>query len=189
MFSKFISTALKIKYTVLQKTPSINIFAALADAKNILVYMPEKIDQFGAALKALERLRKIRPDWKIHVITKLEMVSFFDKRFKFEVLPYSKNDLNFWGLPKNSFKKLFQNTTFDLALDLHLDMDVLSVALFQLSGAPLKVCFDNTAKSPFYNLGIRINQAETLKNKYNAMIKYITLNPEPRKAEPTPKKA
>jgi len=177
MFTKLIGTALKLKYGVFRKQQPINIVAALANSNNVLIYMPDKIDQFGAALKALQELRKVRPEWKISVITKHEMISFFDKKLKLELFPYSKNDLNIFGLPKQTFKKLFRNATFDLALDLQLEMDVLSIVLFKLSNAPLRVCFDHQTKSPFYNLGIRVNAAETLKDKYSAMVKYITIVP------------
>jgi len=186
MFTKFIGSALKIKYGVFRKQQPINIVAALANSNNVLIYMPDKIDQFGTALKALQELRKVRPKWKISVITKHEMISFFDKKLKLDLFPYSKNDVNILGLPKQTFKKLFRNATFDLALDLQLEMDVLSIVLFKLSNAPLRVCFDHQSKSPFYNLGIRVNAAETLKDKYSAMVKYITIVPgnsqKPQKA-------
>ncbi len=103
------------------------------------------------------------------------MVSFIDSNLKVDILPYSNDDLNFFGLPKDSIKKLFDKTSFDLALDLKLKFDIITIILFQLSGAPLKVSFDSTEKAPFYNFGIRVNAAETLTNKYNAIVKYITM--------------
>jgi len=179
MLSKLTSTALRIRYGLFSKAPSVDIVAALANTRNILVYMPEKVDQFGSALKALEQLRKLRPHWKISVITHLDMVSFFDKKLKFDLMPYSKNDINLWGLPKQSFKRLVETAEFDLAMDMQLDFSLMSIVLFLTCKSPLRVSFDAQAKSPFYNLGIRVNAAESLKNKYNAMIKYITIIPEP----------
>lgn len=175
IFSKVIGAYLRLKYRLFAKNPSINICAQLAIVNRVLIYMPSKIEQFGAALKCLERLRRLRPDWKITVITRLEMVSFIDNKLRVDIIPYSNEDLTFAGKPKSSLKQLIKNTTFDLALDFKLKFDILSVVLFRLSGAPIKVSFDSADKSPFYNFEIRVNPAESLANKYNAMIKYITV--------------
>lgn len=175
MTKKIIGTFLRIKYKLFAKYPAINVVKQLTRTEKVLIYMPNKIEEFGAALKSLENLRMIKPQWKITVITKLEMVSFIENKLKVDVIPYSNEDLTFFGLPKDSIKKLFEKTAYDLALDLKQQFDILGVIFFQLSGAPLRVSFDSNEKSPFYNFGIRVNKAETLTNKYNAIIKYITM--------------
>ncbi len=175
ILNKAIGSYLRLKYRLFGKYPTINICEQLAMADRVLIYMPTRVEQFGAALKSLERLRKLRPTWRITVITLIEMVSFIDNKLKVEIIPYSKEDLSFIGLPKSSLKELVKNTQFDLALDFKLRFDILSIALFKLSGAQIKVCFDSNEKSPFYNFEIRVNSAESLTNKYNAMIKYITM--------------
>ena len=175
MLAQLAGSILRLKYKLFAKHPSINVVEQLVRTENVLIFMPNKIEHFGAALKSLENLRNLKPNWKITVITKLEMVSFIDSNLKVDILPYSNDDLNFFGLPKDSIKKLFDKTSFDLALDLKLKFDIISIILFQLSGAPLKVSFDSTEKAPFYNFGIRVNAAETLTNKYNAIVKYVTM--------------
>lgn len=175
IFAKAIGTILRFKYKLFWKYPTINICDQLARADKVLIYMPNKIEQFGAALKSLEKLRKLRPKWKITVITKLETVSFIDNKLKVDILPFSNEDINFAGMPKASIKQLVQNSSYDLALDFKLKFDILSVIIFKLSGAPIKVCFDSKEKSPFYNFEIRVNPTESLANKYNAMIKYVTV--------------
>ena len=175
ILSKAIGSYLRLKYRLFAKYPPINICEHLAMAQRVLIHMPGKVEQFGAALKSLERLRKLRPAWKITVVTKLEMVSFIDNKLRVDIIPYSREDLTFSGLPKSSLKRLVKETAFDLALDFRLKFDILSIALFRLSGAPIKVCFDSKDKSPFFNFEIRVNPAESLVNKYNAMIKYITV--------------
>ncbi len=173
--SKILGAYLRLKYRLFAKYPTINICEQLAQANSVLIYMPSKVEQFGAALKSLERLRKIRPIWKITVLTKLELVSFIDEKLRVDIIPYSKEDLTLTGKPKSSLKQLVKNTSFDLALDFRLKFDILGIILFKLSGAPIKVCFNSREKSPFFNFEIRVNPAESLTNKYNAMIKYITV--------------
>lgn len=174
MIKNIVGALLRIKYKLFAKYPPINVVDQLRQTTAILIYMPNRVEDFGAALKSLEKLRAAKPKWKVTVITKLEMVGFIDKHLKVDIIPYSKEDLSFLGLPRDSLRKLFASASYDLALDLKIQFDILTVILFQLSGAPLRVSFDSTEKSPFYNFGIRVNTAETLTHKYNSIIKYIT---------------
>jgi len=137
--------------------------------------MPSRIEHFGVALKSLQKLRAMQPDWKMTVITKFEFMNFIDNKFKVDIIPFSKEDLTFTGSPKSSLKQLIKNTSFDLAIDFKLKFDILGIILFRLSGAPVKVCFDSSDKSAFFNFEIRVNPTESLANKYNTMIKYVTV--------------
>jgi len=174
-FAKIIGAYLRSQFRWLAKESPINIVEHLARAKKVLIYMPNKIEHFGAALKSLEKLRAKRPDWQITVVTKLELVSFIHDGLRVDILPYGDEDINLLGLPKWSLKKHFRNASYDLALDFLFNFDLLSLKLLQLSMAPVRVCFDSSEKSWFYNFGIRVNPVEPLANKYNVMVKYITV--------------
>ncbi|MFQ5770098.1 MAG: glycosyltransferase family 9 protein [bacterium] len=181
IFAKIIGWTLRIMLRLRDNHPPINIINQLNEAKNILVYMPHKIEHFGVALQALQKLITKRPHWHITVITKREMVSIIDNRLKVNIIPFSNEDINFFGFPKESLKKYFNHSSYDLALDFLFKFDLLIIKLFQLSGAPLKVCFDSKEKSHFYNFRIRVSAGEELAKKYNAMIKYITVMEYPTK--------
>jgi ADP-heptose:LPS heptosyltransferase len=174
-FAKIIGAYLRIQFRWLAKDSPINIVEHLARTKKALIYMPNKIEHFGAALKSLEKLRAKRPDWQITVVTKLELVSFIHDGLHVDILPYGDEDINLFGFPKWSLRKHFRNAAYDLALDFIFNFDLLGLKLLQLSRAPVRVCFDSSEKLWFYNFGIRVNPVEPLVNKYNAMVKYITV--------------
>lgn len=174
--TSIITPLLKAKFKLFKRGETVDIIQKLADTRRVLIYMPDDIEQFGAALKSLERLRELQPNWEVTVITKVETVNLIDeKRLHLKILPYSSLDINIFGLPKQSFKENLTAVKYDLALDFKLKMDVLSVTLFQACGAPIKVALDMQEKSLFYNFAIRVNPAETLHNKYGAMVKYINI--------------
>ena len=156
--AQLVGSILRLKYKLFAKHPTINVVEQLVITENVLIFMPNKIEHFGAALKSLENLRKLKPKWKITVITKLEMVSFIDSNLKVDILPYSNDDLNFFGLPKDSIKKLFAQTQFDLALDLKLKFDIISIILFQLRRA-IKFCLQFLGM-PTKNRKTRFNQIQ-----------------------------
>ncbi len=178
-FEKPISQYLGLKRRLQRNQPTINISGLLGEAQHVLIYLPTKVEEYGAALKSLERLRKLKPKWKITVISKLELVGFIDKRLKVNILPFSAEDINFAGVPRTAIKNLVKATKFDLALDFEPSFDIISIMLIDISGAKVKVCFDNKTKAPFYNFEIRVNPAESLPDKYNAMIKYVAMFAEP----------
>lgn len=178
MFEKFIakiiSMVLGIRFRLLGKNPTINISKQLARVNRIIIYMPNKLEHFKIALNSIITLRKKLPRSKITLVSKIEWVTLIEDCIKVEVLPYSAKDINFFGLPKKTIQQYFNTSSFDLALDLNLGFNVLSIAIFQMSKAPLKVCLDSRGKSQFYNISIRINNSESLDKKYSAIIKYIT---------------
>ncbi|MFQ5864030.1 MAG: hypothetical protein ACE5IW_02260 [bacterium] len=173
--SKLIGLVLSLKSRLGGPNHPININEHLAKVQRTLIFMPTKIVHFGAALKTLETLRQKRANWKITVITKLDTVGLIDNRHRVNILAYSSEDLNFLGLPKRSIKQHFNTHSYDLALDFNLGLDLLSITLFQMSGAPLKVCLESKEKASLYNFRIRVNTAEALEKKYDAMIKYVTV--------------
>lgn len=175
IIARLAGAVLRLKFRFIERETTVNVVERLAAANKTLIFMPQKVEYFGAALKALEKLREKRPNWRITVITPLEMVGFIDNRLKLDILPYSKEDMNLLGLPKAGIKKHFQNSTYDLALDFEFDFSLLAIQLFDYSKAPLRACFDSDEKSLFYNFGIRVNPIESPPNKYSVMIKYITV--------------
>ena len=76
-------------------------------------------------------------------------------------------------IPKTEIKKHFQGSSFDLILDFKPTFDIFTLTLMQLSKTQIRVCMDTPDKSPFYNITIRVNPAESLVNKYGVMVKYI----------------
>lgn len=173
--NKIITFIFRLRHGFKDSSETVNIIDKLATAKTALIFMPENVEEFGAALKALERLRKLRTSWKITIFTKAEMVSFIHERLKVKVVPFLKRDINLFGLPKTEIKKHFQGSSFDLILDFKPTFDIFTLTLMQLSNTQIRVCMDTPDKSPFYNIAIRVNPAETLVNKYSVMIKYINM--------------
>ncbi|MFQ5707188.1 MAG: hypothetical protein ACE5HO_07035 [bacterium] len=173
IFAKFVGSALRVKYSYWVEHPTISISDHLAAAQEIIIAMPNKIEHFGLALKSLENFRSHIPEAKITLLTKLEMINLIDKKLRVDILPYSPEDLTFFGLPKGAIQEHFGSSHYDIAIDLNLDFDLICVLLFQLSEAPLKVCFDSKDKSTFFNIRFRPHSQETLKKNYESLFSYI----------------
>jgi hypothetical protein len=183
--AKIVGLFLRAKYQLRQKNHTIDIGQHLAKVQQILIYMPDNTEQFKVALNSLVKLSDKVPASQLTLIANTDRISLIDSPTKVKVLSYSSLDVNLLGLPKKSLLQLFENSSYDLALDLNPGFDPLSILLFQHSNAPLKVCFDSREKSPFFNFSIRTNVGQPLHKKYDTMFQYITL-PKPPKTKDGP---
>lgn len=169
---------LRLRNRFSKNPSSISIFDQIEQTQRVLVYMPGRVEQFGDALRTLESLMKKRPGWKFTVVTKAEMEGLVKDRIKARILSYTKDDLNLLGFPRGRLQNLVTKHSYDLALDFSLGFEVLCVKLFQLCQAPIRACLDHDSKSIFYNFSIRVNPVDSLFNRYQAIVKYLTLSVE-----------
>jgi len=164
---------LRLKQKLSGKHAAVNISSRLTTAQNILILLPHQVEQYSIAIKSLRKLCSLKPNWMMTVISPLKMVGFVDKSPNVRILPFSDDDLNVIGLPKPSIKKLLIENQFDLALDFGLRFDLISIVLIEASGAAVKVCIDNSKKTPFFNFVVRVNPSDFLQAKYDVLVRYV----------------
>ncbi len=165
---------LRLRSRLQKGADAISVFDHIAQTQTVLVYMPVQVQYFGDALKALAKLREKRPDWQLTVITRAEMAGLVDRRLTGDLIPYSKHEINFFGLPKRELVGRVRERRFDLALDFSTGLDLVCVRLFEASRAAMRACLDHPAKTRFFNFSIRVNPLEALVKKYESMVKYLT---------------
>jgi len=169
-----VGTYLRVRRMLSGKPAAVNISSQLSTAENVLILLPQQVEQYSMALNSLKKLCSVKANWTITVVSPLKMVGFIDKNLKVKILPFSVDDLNVVGLPRPSIKQLLLNNQFDLALDFGLKFDLISVALVEASGAAVKICIDNSMKTPFFNFVVRVDSSDSVQDKYDILVKYVT---------------
>ena len=94
----------------------------------------------------------------------------------FERSSFRKSDGNWFGLPKDSYLKNFQDAEFDLIIDLNQPQDRLCAYICALSGAPLRMTWTSGDYDHIYNLQIRSSQGlieDQLKNLLNYLKSFM----------------
>jgi ADP-heptose:LPS heptosyltransferase len=175
MASNLVALALRIHNKVFKKSPEVSIVDELTRVQSVVVLMPDDPEQFKAAKHSVIKLTELKPSWQMTIIGRQEHVKALKSRKFKRLISYAKEDINFLGLPKSTFRQKIQKFEFDLALDLNLNSDIFTIGLFHLTNTVVKVSFDSKEKAPFFNLSIRVNPSEPMDKKYDAMIKYITI--------------
>jgi hypothetical protein len=152
---KMISTRL---YFVRDNSDITDFFTAVRSVKKILVILPR-----DRALEVMSR----KYVSQIHDIFKPAQFSSLD------IYNLRKVDVNWLGIPNNSFLSKIKNENFDMILDVNSYHDHLCTYLGVFTDAPLRMHLCEGQFDKFYNIHIRSEQHTSIEKKYKNMIKYL----------------
>jgi len=71
------------------------------------------------------------------------------------LLTVSPTDMNAWFLPRGELTQKMKKSTFDVAIDLNLDLALPSAYLCRSSGAQVRVGFKKIHADTFYNFQVQ----------------------------------
>lgn len=151
----------------------IDVFATLAEARSILVFMPDKLQDFGVARKFIENLMADFSNARFQFFMRESYRSLLNGDHKFGTIFVTDRDVNFWGLPKKQLRQKITATAYDIAIDLNDEFHLPSTYLCFKSRASLKICFDHEKREPFYNFYFRARETANLSSKYKKLIQYL----------------
>jgi hypothetical protein len=139
----------------------VDVFSTLAEARAVLVFMPDKLEDFGIARKFIEKF--MRESYR----------SLLNDEKKYGTIFVTDRDVNFWGIPKKELKIKIIATEYDIVIDLNDEFHLPSTYLCLKSRASLKICFDHEKREPFYNFYFRARENVSLNAKYKKLIQYL----------------
>ncbi len=151
----------------------VDVFSTLAEAHSILLFMPDKLEDFGVARKFIEKLMDDFSNAKFQLVMRVGYGSLLNGDKKYGTIFVSDKDVNFWGLPKKELVRKIIAAEYDIVIDLNDDFHLLSTYLCLKSRAKLKICFDHENREPFYNFFFRARENTTLNTKYKKLIQYL----------------
>jgi ADP-heptose:LPS heptosyltransferase len=170
---KIIVPFLKLSTKFRKSNRVVDVFGTLAEAQSILVFMPEKLEDFGIARKFIDELMADFPAAKFLFVIKQKYQSLLNGNKNYGTIFVSDKDVNFFGLPKKELRQKILATAYDIVIDLNDDFHLPSTYLCLKSRASLKICLDDDRREPFYNFYFRIRPDEKLNNKYKKLIQYL----------------
>ncbi len=164
---------LKLSAKIRQSNHVVDVFGTLAEARSVLVFMPDKLEDFGIARKFLKNLMNDFSNAKFRFVMRESYRSLLNGNQNYGTIFVSGRDVNFWGLPKKELKQKILATKYDIVIDLNDDFHLTSTYLCLKSRASLKICFDHDKRESFYNFYFRAQANTSLNNKYKKLIQYL----------------
>jgi hypothetical protein len=181
MSQKLIETVteyyLKLKARFKSMDSMVDIFSTLLQARCILICLPDKLEDFGVARKFIPGIIENFVDAKITFLLKYNYINLLDRveRNRVELLTLKPENISTFGLPDRQVVNTVKKINFQVAIDLNHEFNLVSAYLCFTSRAPLRICLLNEDRDPFYNFQIQVNPQAQLDQKYEKLIKYISL--------------
>lgn len=164
---------LKIAAKLRKSDHVVDVFGTLTEARSVLVFMPDKLEDFGIARKFLTKLLNDFSNARFQLVMRESYRSLLNGDQNYGTIFVSDRDVNFLGLPKKVLKQKILATEYDIVIDLNDDFHLPSTYLCLKSRASLKICFDHEKREPFYNFYFRARPNVSLKTKYNKLLQYL----------------
>jgi len=183
MIKKFVIPLLKLKVKFVKPNRVVDVFGTFNAAQSILILMPDNLEDFGVARKFIRTFTENFSNARLHFVMRSSFKSLLDGNLNYGTIFVADRDENYMGLPKNDLKQRILATKFDIAIDLNDEFHLLSTYLCQISGAKLRICFDNNDREPFYNFYFRSQTHKNQEDKYKRFIQYLCVCVNPEKVE------
>lgn len=174
--SQYLKFAARFKSSEIQ----IDVFSSLEQAKNILICLPEKLEDFGVARNFTHILRENFSNSKITLLVKPNYVNLLNKidREICCILSLKPEHITRFGLPDKKIIMTIKKMNFDLAIDLNYEFNLTSTYICFITGANLRICLKNKNRDPFFNFQVRTKFRESIESNYRSFIKYFTTSAE-----------
>ncbi len=151
----------------------VDFIESLASAKSILIFMPDKLEDFSVSLKFLKKFKHDFAYARIDLCLKDSYQNLINNHQQDGMIFVTKEDVNFLGLPKKNLQHKILATDYNIVIDLNQDFHPLSTYLTQKSNAVLKICLDDRDREPFYNLYFRSQLNIKSEEKYKRLFNYL----------------
>jgi ADP-heptose:LPS heptosyltransferase len=92
-----------------------------------------------------------------------------------KTLTYSVRDVNKWYVPNRELLQRMENSNFDMALDLNLNLSLTSAFLCKASNAPLRISFAKKNGDQFYNFQVKTKGNNNNKYSYRSLLKCLDM--------------
>lgn len=167
---------LKISAKLRKRNVIVDVIDTLMQARSILVFMPDNLEDFGVARKYITELMNDFSQAKFQFVMRQSYRSLLNGAQNYGTIFVANDHVNIFGLPKKELKQKILATEYDIVVDLNDEFHLPSTYLCLISKASLKICFDHENREPFYNFYYRTQPNESLDKKYQKLIQYLKNN-------------
>lgn len=148
-----------------------NFFATVSSA---LILMPEQLDNFGVAINRHRDLAALMPKTQFVLFIREKYVSLIPSSLQKNIVQIRESDITPIGVPNRRFLKSTIGASYDLIIDFNTDFDLVATYICKKTKAKLRICLCHPQREPFYNLQFCTSDSDTIDEKIEVMVKYIS---------------
>ena len=141
----------------------------VSDAKDILIILPEKLDNINASLKIIQFLNSEKKN--IYLYFNIDFTNYLPTGLNYIPITYKASDKSAIGLPSKDLLSKIEIIFFDLVIDLNIENSIFSSIICNAPRSKYRIGFTKRNADKFYNFQVtnEINSAKSYRNLLNSL--------------------
>ncbi len=147
----------------------------LSRSRRALVIFPETVlDSESSQTLPRYFLRKFAPGSVLFVIRQ-DLLSSIAAGPTAKIAIYSESDVNTWFIPRDTLLRKVKTSTFDVVVDLNLELALPSAFVCRETDAPLRIGFAKESGDAFYNFQVQPRYGSSAMNACRLLMKCLDM--------------
>ena len=141
----------------------------VSNAKDVLVILPENLDDINAAIKIIKFLNGEKKN--IYLYFNIDFTNYLPGELNFIPVTYNAGDKTKIGLPSKELLSKIEIIFFDLIIDLNREDSIFCSVICNAPRSKYKIGFTKKNADKFYNFQVpnEINSEKSYRNLLNSL--------------------
>jgi len=148
---------------------------AVERSQRALVLLPETVTDSESMSSVVRYLYRRLGSGSVTVVGREEYTRSLHSTFSGKTISYTPEEINGWFIPRSGLIRKMKSSTFDLALDLNVNLALPSAFICRESGAPLRVGFAKPEGDQFYNFVVQTRMTTNTPVAYKHLLKCLEM--------------
>jgi len=155
--------------------PVVRFTEAVERARKALVLLPETMTDSESIQSVLKYLGRRFGAGSVMVVAREDLATSLRSNFNGKTVTYTNQEINQWHIPRGELLRKMKSSTFDIALDLNVNLALPSAFICRESDAPLRVGFAKPEGDHFYNFVIQTRMTTNTPVAYKNLLKCLDM--------------
>ncbi len=148
---------------------------AIERSQKALVLLPETATDSESMTSIVRYLNRRLGAENVTVIGREEFTRPMLSSFSGRTISYTPKEINGWFIPRGRLLRKMKSSTFDMALDLNVNLALPSAYICRESGAPLRVGFAKPEGDQFYNFVVQTRMTTNAPIAYKHLLRCLDM--------------
>lgn len=158
-----------------RRDPVVRFTEAVDRARKALVLFPETVTDSESLQSVLKYLGHRFGSGSVVVVAREDLAPSLRMNFNGKTITYAPQEINRWRIPRGELLRKMKSSTFDIALDLNVNLALPSAFICRESNAPLRVGFAKPDSDHFYNFVVQTRMTTNTPVAYKNLLKCLDM--------------
>ena len=157
-----------------RRDPVVRFTEAIDRARKALVLFPETVADSESMQSVLKYLGRRFGAGSVTVVAREDLATAL-RMFSGKTITYTPQEISRWRIPRGELLRKMKSSTFDIALDLNVNLALASAFICRESNAPLRIGFAKPDGDHFYNFVVQTRMTTNTPVAYKNLLKCLDM--------------